>query len=269
MFINLGNPVSSSPLNNGLVGWWLGLRNNSGTSTLFDLSGRNQGTLTNGPTWTAGVPAFSAVNFAGTNQYVSVTNGGGLNNLQSGSIVIACRWTATQPANYGVYGAVLSRQENGVLSNQIVGLGGTNPATAGVNFGMDVYSPVITGSTAVGLNVDRHIVITYRSGSQSLYLDGVLDGTGGGTGGIANSASTPMTIGAWPGDGSVYSISVIHSVQVYSRELSGNEAWRLYNQWQRGYPDTLRRWSRRSSAYVATSPPPASTGKNLLLLGVG
>ena len=41
----------ASPLNRGLVSWWLNLPQRGKGNTFFDIAGRNHGTLTNGPTF--------------------------------------------------------------------------------------------------------------------------------------------------------------------------------------------------------------------------
>ena len=78
--IDLGNPVSGHPHNQGLVSWWLPLPNNSGGGTLFDICSakRNElaltnfawpGTATSG--WTAGPHGFGALAFDGSDDYAT------------------------------------------------------------------------------------------------------------------------------------------------------------------------------------------------------
>src|SRR5512146_1044622 len=107
-----------APSNTGLVGYW---SFNEGTSTIaHDFSGnKNNGTLTAAvaalPTWTGG-KLNQALNFDGASGYVSVPNGGPLNNLQSGSLSLWVKYNNTTQPNVVnlVYGTLLVRQHDGV-----------------------------------------------------------------------------------------------------------------------------------------------------------
>src|SRR4051794_31485325 len=72
--------------------------------------------------------ANGALSFASASatdgSYVSVPGGGGLNNLQSGTIAFFVKWNGTQDGACcgGTFGNVTSRQGNGFFSNQIIGL---------------------------------------------------------------------------------------------------------------------------------------------------
>lgn len=256
MFINLGNPVSSSPLNNGLVGWWLGLRNNSGSPTWFDLVNQQNGTLVSGYSWSALPNQFNGLSLSSSNAYLPDRSFG------TGAYSAAC-W---------VYPTALSGYQNLLRSDS--GLGGVgNFWFLRVNgTGLEWYPSNIGGVIGVGSlsNNNWYLVVGTRdgSGNSALYLNGVQLGTNTGATNNAGGSGNPTWIGSLSGSIEFFA-GTVGAAWMWNRALSTDDVWRLYDQTLRGYPDTLRRRSRRSSVYVATSPPPASTGKNLLLLGVG
>src|SRR5688572_2591053 len=69
----------ASPLNRGLVSWYMVLPNRigGGGNTLRDLCRRNHGTLTNGPTWSGSrAPgAFGSISLDGSNDYINLGTG--------------------------------------------------------------------------------------------------------------------------------------------------------------------------------------------------
>ena len=77
-----------------------------------------------------------------------------------------------------------------------------DPSTAKV-----VWRPYAHAGTAVtsldspGDGTWVFVAVTFASGSHTLYLDGVAQGTSGLTGSFTNYSSTPLTLGGWTGDG--------------------------------------------------------------------
>ncbi len=183
------------------------------------------GTLVNGPTVVAdrnGIPG-GALGFAGSSQsYVQVSGGGGLNGAAAGSISMWVKWSGTQTQSVSSsYGDVLARQSNGQFSNDIIGLNGANPSTAMLSWQpYGAFGFVTPGGTALGDGTWRHIAVTFQSGQQRLYLDGVLDGTGTTPGSMSNNSGVPLAIGAWIGDGKGYSTSSIDDVGVFDNVIS-------------------------------------------------
>ena len=73
----------------------------------------------------------AALNFDGVDDYVAIPNGGGLNNLQSGTIEMWVKWNGTnQAASGNIYGPITGRQANFQFSNQVIALDGPNPNIA-------------------------------------------------------------------------------------------------------------------------------------------
>lgn len=224
--VMLSISIAHADVTDGLVGWWK-LDQGSGTSAADSSGNGNTGTLTNGPTWAAGKRG-TAVSFDGVDDYVSVPNGGGLNNVSTGSIAMWVKWTGTQDAGYG-FGSVLARQSNGQFSNNIISLTTNDPNTAKVLWSFQSYAANdITGATSPISGRWRHIVITFTSGTHKMYMDGVLDGSSATLGGNYDNLAIPLTIGAWIDDGGSYSTSVIDDVRIYNRALSAQEAYAIY-----------------------------------------
>jgi hypothetical protein len=205
------------------------LPNNSSLSA-NDSTGSNNGSLISTPTATTG-QVGGAASFA-PSQYISVANGGGINNTTSYTIELWVRWTSTsQQAGFAsaIFGAVTARQKDGNWTQNMIGLDGTNPTTAHVEFNPYTYNIGLVGSTAVGLNTWRHIMVTSNGSNQVIYLNGAQDGTGSVSGSGQNDTSIPFTIGAWIGAGSSYSTSNIDEVRVSDTVRGADWAATSYN----------------------------------------
>lgn len=223
----------------GLTGYW---SFNEGTSTIaHDFSGsKNTGTLTAAvaalPTWTAG-KLSQALNFDGASGYVSVPNGGPLNNLQSGSISLWVKYNNTTQPNVVnlVYGTLLVRQHDGVFTNQWLGLDGADPTAAHIRwcpYAATGVAACATGSTVIGANAWQNIVVVYSNGSQTVYVNGVLDASASLTGTMGND-STALDIGGMYSTGFKSGIiGAIDDVRVYNRTLSASEVQAIYQNGQ-------------------------------------
>ena len=186
------------------------------------------GLLMNAPTATSdrNGAANGALAFNGaSSQWVSVPGGGGLNAATAGSISLWVKWTGTQDGDCcGTFGAVLARQANGQFSDNILALNNANPAAAQIVWRQSGGpAPVlITGTTIVGTNW-RHIVVTFANGAGStLYVDGVAEGSAGGSG-MNNNPGVPLSIGAWAFDGGGFSTASIDDVAIWDRPLSAGQ----------------------------------------------
>src|SRR6185503_12724113 len=172
--------------------------------------------------------AGGALAFNGVNTYVSVTGGGGLNAAVAGTISLWVKWTGTQDADCcGTFGAVLARQGNGLFSDDIIALNASTPAGARVVWRQSGGpAPVlITGTTFVNTNW-HHIAVTFAPGGSTLYVDGVAQGTAGGSG-MNNNSSIPLSIGAWAGDGAGFSTSSMDDVAIWDQPLTSAQIAQL------------------------------------------
>jgi hypothetical protein len=257
---SLTNPVDwRNPLNRGLVGWWMDLPGWTPGNRLWDITAPGErgrlGTFTNAPVWTVGttgVPGYRVVSFSGgSSQYVALpaTTFDGLGN--GATAILTLRWTSnSQDSGFTGFGQVLSRQLDGSFSQMLLGLSEASADTGKIAFGAYAFS-MTAWTSSPGLNVWRHVAITWVSGAQVGYLDGVQDFTNTETGTWQGaSASWKNSIGAWAGDGAGYSTSDIQGVWIYNRILSAEQVAAHYRQWKQSFPDLLNR-ARTPIAFVA------------------
>jgi hypothetical protein len=205
-------PGPSAPY--GLVGYWP--LNGNAEATIGP-----DGTLVGpAPTADRAGAANSALAFDGSrSNRVEIPGGGGLSGAQQGTISMWVNWTGPQDAGVAnSFGAVLGRQLDGVFSANVINLTTADPATAGIQW-RRTSGATITGGTAVGADVWRHIAVTFTTTNSELYLDGVSQGIGGASSLTAN-VTTPLTIGAWPGGGGSYATASIDDVAVWNRVLT-------------------------------------------------
>ncbi len=173
----------------------------------------------------------TALNFDGVNDYVSVPNGGALNNLQTGTIELWVKWNSTtQDQGAGIiYGAIMGRQNDNIGNNQVLGLNTSNPNTAKIIWNPYLYTnTVLTSTSSPMLNTWVHIAIVYSSGDHKMYINGNLEATSSETGVIANN-TVPLTLGAWIDDGVSYSNSYIDEFRVWNTIRTDAEILNTYD----------------------------------------
>ena len=173
----------------------------------------------------------TALNFDGVNDYVSVPNGGALNNLQTGTIELWVKWNSTtQDQGAGIiYGAIMGRQNDNIGNNQVLGLNTNNPNTAKIIWNPYLYTnTVLTSTSSPMLNTWVHIAIVYSSGDHKMYINGNLEATSSETGVIANN-TVPLTLGAWIDDGVSYSNSYIDEFRVWNTIRTDAEILNTYD----------------------------------------
>lgn len=266
--ILIQDPVEwAHPLNQGLVSWWLALPSLPRGNRWHDLTRRNPGTLTNGPTWQGarGRPGgWGSLNLNGSTQYVETT-------------------AAVLPTAYPMSMSCWFRTTNATAANRdSFFLGSTTTADqyCGFQIGADhkaVYtlhgslSCWVTGGVALNDGAWHHLMGTSTDATtHSLYVDGKLvsatvlgDGSSG-TFPALNVASMGrlnyggLGIQYFPGD--------VDDIRVYTRGLSAAAA--LYAESLAGYPNALRR-VRRAAWSVPAAPGGGVPLGTLALLGCG
>jgi hypothetical protein len=189
----------------------------TGTSW-YDLSGTNNGTLTNSPTFSVGNGGnFS---FNGTNQYVDCGNV--LASLTDLSLECFVKF-GTQSA---LYGGVISK----TLSN-----------ANGYEIRVDAYTSTTTSlvfryvgdNAAVGFNTNftngvwYHVVATGTNGSQRTYVNG--NQVGSATYALTPSANSNSLLIAKLTYSGLYVNMIMGYARIYNRALSATEVLQNYN----------------------------------------
>lgn len=198
---------------------------NSGSTTWFDLTGVNNGTLTNGPTFNTG--SGGSIVFDGVDDYVNMGN-----VLPLGTSNFTCNFWFRTPT--GIDGYLISKKNAGYTTNT-AGFGIFKDTSGGrlritLSDGASVATPFL-GTTDVGTNtwLNCCVVINRTSGLCTNYLNSVADtpqNIAGVTGNINNSANLIIASGfdSWAQfDGQ------IATTQIYNRALSADEVLQNYN----------------------------------------
>ncbi len=160
---------------------------------------------------------YHALEFDGVNDYACINSGGGLNGASQATIELWVKWMGSQTQGCGGFGQMFARQSNNWFTNNVIGLTSSDPANAKVTWSA-FYSCIndIIGNTNIGNNQWRHIAISFKPGQHKLYIDGNLDGSAVLAGSMHNDPSTPLTIGAWIGDGNSFSKCIVDEVKIWN-----------------------------------------------------
>jgi hypothetical protein len=193
---NLSNNAS------GLVAYYR-MNNGSGTTATNSCTNTSgiDGTLTNGPTWTASPVQFSgnALSFDGTNDYVSIPDD---NTLDITTNITLEAWVyATKNSGYQ---HVICKSSNSPNNGYIFPT--TSDGWSTVSFYLHTSSGGweynCTASYGM-LNAWHHLAATYDGATMKLYIDGVLATSKAKTGTITTNAN-PLTLGSQPGYGEYF-----------------------------------------------------------------
>jgi hypothetical protein len=169
--------------------------------------------------------AGGALSFDGAlQQRVQIPGGGGLNAARQGTISMWVKWTGAQDTGFGsAAGAVLSRQQDGQFSDNIINLNNADPDLAAVQWRQNSAGTVnITGGALVLNDTWRHIAVTFTETNSELFVDAFSEGTGAG-GALDDNPATALAIGAWTGGGDSYATATIDDVAVWNRVLASDE----------------------------------------------
>lgn len=191
--IDLGQPVNrSSPLNRGLVSWWMALPYPPywGGPRFLDLCGRNHGTLNTGPAWSGNIGragGFGAIRFPGSATLGARVNCG--NVLIGGltSVTFAYSAYALSSGSSGDFGTVFSKNVNNPVL--ITALNSN-----GVAFTLNGGAADIRDSTnnIAPLNKWNRIVcrwVSGETGGMKIYVNGVERVSGTYTGTLTTNSS--------------------------------------------------------------------------------
>lgn len=246
-----------SPLNRGLVSWWLNVPGMRGGSKWPDLCNRNHGTLTNmdpGTDWVGalGRPGgFGAVDCDGSND--NIPTGAGTNFFPSGSTAATISaWL--RPASLASERRAVNFT-NSFSSRFGIAIGRTANK---FSFLYRNSAPTLVELATAGTYSTSEWRLVTCTGAQSdakIYIDGVqsasaTDLSASDTMGAVGSAV--MNLVSFEGSSSYYS-GAIDDARVWTRVLSASEVLQLYNDSRTGYQGTLN-WLQRGGVDAAAAP---------------
>ncbi len=219
----------------GLIAHWR-LDETSGT-TAVDGKGGNNGTLTNGPTWTTG-KIGGAVDFDGTDDFVSMDVGTEPVLVDSAGTISA--WIRPDSSNIGQdsYWPIFreyyhdNHQNIGGIGFFLYQAGPTDPMTVGARFGniSNNWENFFSPSPPILGGQWYHVVVSWTSSTVTLFVNGaevysdartVMMGSS-----TARDGFYDMDIGR---DYDGYGGGLIDDVRIYDRALSAAEVLELYN----------------------------------------
>ena len=211
----------SHQLAQGLVGYWV--MNEMGGTTLIDSAGINTGTLTNGPTWTAG-QFGPTVNFDGANDSVNIADNPSLDLGNTGALVLwvnASDW-ANNPflvAKSGGTNATTNYRLEQYLGTLYITLGnGTDFSQVGKTW-------------APATNTWYMVTGIWNGVDQNLYVDAALLVSAGSQAIVPAGNTNIVEIGdAINHSGTRRFTGRIDNVRIYNRALSPQEIRWLYQE---------------------------------------
>jgi|GEM_PF-1015829 len=202
--------LASSPPPSGLVGYW---KFDEGSGTIAaDSSGNGRtGTLTNGPTWTAG-KLGNAVGLDGLNDYVAAGT-----SLDTPSLPFTlAAWV--KPTSFADWNTILAKRDSFAPTDMRFGwliwntTGVVVLQSSGGNSAIFAYVPP--------LNAWTHLVTVARSGGTDLYVNGVLNET---TNQFSLDSDAAALVRIGSADAQDFFAGTIDDVRVYNRALSAGE----------------------------------------------
>ena len=222
---------------NGCVGAWNPGLGVSGL-TLRDASGfKNNGTLTNGPTWAANQGKY-AMSFDGVDDYVDF----GANNVLNCTVSLAISmWAKRNGTSGGAYHAWVQRFSGATVGYQLY----VNNSDNIVRF----YTNTILASSYAMSDTNWHYLCVTNSNSKtSFFIDGIPYGSGSQS--LVNvTTATVNNFGIFPGGG--FANGLMDDIRIYNRALSPQEIRTLSTRRGIAYEMAPR---RRSSVQVTVAP---------------
>lgn len=196
----------------------------SGT-TWTDLSGNgNNGTLTNGPTFSAGNQG--SIVFDGTNDYISFGNNGSTTAFDFGTSNITFAFWI-YPTNWadGTSRGIITKKANDASGGWVIYNDGGYATKINARIGLQNNFP---SSTSVTTNIWQNWTLTRNSTTLSWYYNGVFDTSATQTVYNVSDTSVELQIArsqTWNG----YFVGNISNLLFYNRALSATEVLQNYN----------------------------------------
>lgn len=236
----------ASPLNRGLVSWWLCVPWYMSGPRFVDIAGRNHGTLTNGPTWSGNgrVGGYGSVSFDGTNDYIA-TNW----LVQLSSTYTLAAWIkCTNVARADLHDIFNTRS----LDTGATGVGVIAYILGSALNITNIGGSTVTGAATLTSNTWFHAIWSVSSGTAQMYVNGVASGSSGSLGTYGTTTQT-LLIGASDNTNARWFSGSLDDLRVWpTRSLTAAESLALYNASLRGYQNELN-WLRRPSRGAAAA----------------
>lgn len=222
--------TASNLVLNGLQGWW---RLDEGVGLVAnDATGSNiSGVLTNSPTWASGY-LDQSVAFNGISAYIDLTAKAANFGFLSGNSFTVAAWVRFNADGSSTIESPIFTVAGASADNQTLHLirrrtGDTSNAN---KICMDFFNNAVYTSNTVTDYRWRHVVGTYSTtdgiiGTQSIYLDGILENTKSSAAALAISTVNNVYIGRYASN---YFNENINDVRVYNRAISPTEVSSLY-----------------------------------------
>ncbi len=219
------------PLEKGLAGYW-NLDDGSGTTATDASVNANNGTLTNGPTWSTGQIGGGAV-FDGTDDYVSISNPPVVGWPLTMSVWFK---TTDATASYRSMAALLGVNSFAILQFDLSSCGGPGKVKYIIRDNGGSVLAQKCSSTDLNDGMWHHAVgVSSSASDHRLYIDGALQGSDATA--LGATTFTSMRIGTKV-SGDQHFPGSLDDVRVYSRALSDGDVAKLYRTTAPDDPDT-------------------------------
>jgi len=213
----------------GLVAWW------QAEGNAADSVGANDGILMNGASFAPGLVG-QAFDLDGTDDHVAVGDPDDLRDFPGGITLEAWIFprTAALPVSNQAVSNIISKWGNVVNRDAyILALIGVSPSEIRTIGGIGVPGSGesgVRGGIAVPINSWSHIALTYdvATGVESVYLNGLLDGTKLRPGGIQANTSAKVMLGREDSGHLRHFDGLIDEASIWNRPLTENELWDIF-----------------------------------------
>lgn len=198
----------------------------SGSNTWTDISkNSNNGTLTNGPTYSAS--NNGSIVFDGVNDYVSVPNNSSV-NISTNTISFGGWFNTTRSPNGGANYQLLIGKSTGASRQYCIFLSAVNTSNIYITLtGTSWTQTNVILTTPWAINTWNHIMLVYNGSTFKIYLNGSVVNSTVATGNIT-AQNYDVKIGYDPYE--AYSFAGnIALTQIYNRALSATEILQNYN----------------------------------------
>jgi formylglycine-generating enzyme required for sulfatase activity len=218
--------VTTGIITNGLVLWLdAGITPSyPGTGTTWtDLSGnRNDGILTNGPTYNSSNGGL--ISFNGTNQYVIFTRPNSIVTAGQITISLWAKWVTTGSTISSIQALIDNNHSSSPLQGFIIQ--DRPDLSKFLTWSVNPNGNGCVSTFVVGNGSWRHIVGTNDGSTSRLYIDGTLNAS------FSESMTTVqpnISLGYWQYSPSRYLNGNIAQVTIYNRALSAAEVLQYFN----------------------------------------